>query len=175
MSFSQIVLPTLSKGIRIQSSQFYKSIPSASSYLHSRSLHSTCLNLSKASPNDASTGVDPAYKSPSTSKEPAKEYPPSSSTDPFPLPFSHQVTQHHATAQGVDLNSKHQSDGLDQLSVPLRVPGRENEERETMIARLIYQCRKRGTLETDLILATFAKKELKEMDDLGLKEFDAVS
>ena len=73
------------------------------------------------------------------------------------------------------MNSKHQSDGLDQLSTPLRVPGRENEDRDTMIARLIYQTRKRGTLETDLILATFAKKELKEMDLEGLKEFDAVS
>jgi len=55
-----------------------------------------------------------------------------------------------------------------------RVPGRtpSTEDRERTIARLIYQVRKRGTLETDLLLSTFAKTELTKltMDELG--EFD---
>lgn len=41
-----------------------------------------------------------------------------------------------------------------------------------MLARLQYQCRKRGTLETDLILSTFAQKELAHLSDRELHELD---
>lgn len=44
-----------------------------------------------------------------------------------------------------------------------------------MRARLIYQTRKRGTLESDLLLSTFAKDELDKMSEVEMKEFDKVS
>jgi len=44
-----------------------------------------------------------------------------------------------------------------------------------MRARLIYQSRKRGTLESDLILSTFANEIIHKMDEKELKEYDRVS
>lgn len=54
---------------------------------------------------------------------------------------------------------------------PLPRPG---ESVETLRARLVYQSRKRGTLESDLLLSTFAKERLGEMTEGELKEFDRV-
>ena len=54
---------------------------------------------------------------------------------------------------------------------PLPRPG---ETVETTRARLIYQSRKRGTLESDLLLSTFAKEYLGAMDAEELSEFDKV-
>ncbi|KAJ6627891.1 DUF339-domain-containing protein [Mycena sp. CBHHK59/15] len=42
----------------------------------------------------------------------------------------------------------------------------------TLRARLVYQSRKRGTLESDLILSTFAREQLQTMDEAELKEYD---
>jgi len=52
---------------------------------------------------------------------------------------------------------------------PLPRPG---ETLETMRARLVYQARKRGTLESDLLLSTFAKEQLGVMGEEELREFD---
>ncbi|KAI0087386.1 DUF339-domain-containing protein [Irpex rosettiformis] len=52
---------------------------------------------------------------------------------------------------------------------PLPRPG---ESVEKLRARLVYQSRKRGTLESDLLLSTFAKEQLKIMNEEELKEFD---
>jgi len=49
---------------------------------------------------------------------------------------------------------------------------RTNETLETKRARLLYQSRKRGILETDLILSTFAQKELSTMSLQQLDEYD---
>jgi Flavinator of succinate dehydrogenase len=54
---------------------------------------------------------------------------------------------------------------------PLPRPG---EPIETTRARLIYQSRKRGTLESDLLLSTFAREHLGTMDAEALSEFDKV-
>lgn len=75
------------------------------------------------------------------------------------------------------MSSEHQNEGLIngvEEPVPLRVPGREpgQETREVKVARLIWQARKRGTLEADLLLSTFAKKELKQLSDEEVDEFD---
>jgi succinate dehydrogenase assembly factor 2 len=51
---------------------------------------------------------------------------------------------------------------------------RTGEPEDTLRARLVYQTRKRGTLETDLILGTFAKEYLGQMTVDELKEFDKV-
>ncbi|KAI0676351.1 Flavinator of succinate dehydrogenase-domain-containing protein [Trametes maxima] len=52
---------------------------------------------------------------------------------------------------------------------PLPRPG---EPVAQMRARLVYQSRKRGTLESDLLLSTFAQERLATMDEGELHEFD---
>jgi hypothetical protein len=54
---------------------------------------------------------------------------------------------------------------------PLPRPG---ESIETTRARLVYQSRKRGTLESDLLLSTFAQEHLGTMNAEELSEFDKV-
>ncbi|ESO06405.1 hypothetical protein HELRODRAFT_64663, partial [Helobdella robusta] len=49
---------------------------------------------------------------------------------------------------------------------------RQNEEPEDLKARLVYQSRKRGTLEIGLLLSTFASKFLPTMTDEQLKDYD---
>ncbi|EPQ31987.1 uncharacterized protein PFL1_00185 [Pseudozyma flocculosa PF-1] len=98
-------------------------------------------------------------------------------SDPYPLPLSPDVVDLNNADSGpeskwagVNLASDRQN--IDGVDAPMRVPGRDGEERNVKIARLIYQCRKRGTLETDLILSTFAQKELQALPDQELDEFD---
>ena len=54
---------------------------------------------------------------------------------------------------------------------PLARPG---EGVAQMRARLVYQSRKRGTLEADLLLSTFARERLGGMGEAELHEFDKV-
>ena len=54
---------------------------------------------------------------------------------------------------------------------PLARPG---EDVERTRARLVYQSRKRGTLEADLLLSTFAAERLGGMGAEELQEFDKV-
>ncbi|CAG8530357.1 1140_t:CDS:1 [Racocetra persica] len=49
---------------------------------------------------------------------------------------------------------------------------RPHEAIEQKRARLLYQSRKRGILETDLLLSTFAKRFLNEFTESELKEYD---
>lgn len=89
--------------------------------------------------------------------------------DPFPLPFSRELDP-AKKAEGINLASESQR--IDDFVVPVRVSNRLDEERPKKLARLQYQCRKRGTLETDLILSTFAMKELASLPDAELDELD---
>jgi len=57
---------------------------------------------------------------------------------------------------------------------PIPVP-RHNESLETLRARLTYQTRKRGTLESDLIMSTFAKDHLHSLAREELLELDQVT
>ncbi|KAL5499180.1 EMI5 [Sanghuangporus vaninii] len=57
------------------------------------------------------------------------------------------------------------------LPPPEPIP-RPNESVEKMRARLVYQSRKRGTLESDLILSTFAAQNLDGMNAEELREYD---
>ncbi|KAL1600651.1 Succinate dehydrogenase assembly factor 2 mitochondrial [Paraconiothyrium brasiliense] len=52
---------------------------------------------------------------------------------------------------------------------PLR---RTGEDENTMRARLLYQCRKRGTLESELLMSTFADANLATMNTEQLQQFD---
>ncbi|KAL1443816.1 hypothetical protein MTO96_007198 [Rhipicephalus appendiculatus] len=49
---------------------------------------------------------------------------------------------------------------------------RANEDTETQRARLLYQSRKRGMLENDLILSTFAAKHLASFNAEQLQQYD---
>lgn len=51
---------------------------------------------------------------------------------------------------------------------------RHNESLDSKRARLVYQSRKRGILETDLLLSGFAAKYLKEMTPQQLQEYDSL-
>jgi hypothetical protein len=79
--------------------------------------------------------------------------------DPWPMP--HTPEHIASTASPADLPPPK----------PLPRPG---EIAETMRARLVYQSRKRGTLESDLLLSTFAQEHLGTMDAEELSEFDKV-
>ena len=57
---------------------------------------------------------------------------------------------------------------------PIPIP-RHNESLETLRARLTYQTRKRGTLESDLIMSTFAKEHLHSLTREELLELDQVT
>lgn len=60
---------------------------------------------------------------------------------------------------------------LTDLPPPKPLP-RPGEPIETTRARLVYQSRKRGTLESDLLLSTFAQEHIGAMDAAELSEFD---
>ncbi|KAI0266658.1 Flavinator of succinate dehydrogenase-domain-containing protein [Gloeopeniophorella convolvens] len=77
--------------------------------------------------------------------------------DPWPLP--HTPAHLAATATPTDAPPP----------APLARPG---EALETTRARLVYQSRKRGTLESDLLLSTFAREHLGAMGATELSEFD---
>lgn len=79
--------------------------------------------------------------------------------DPWPLPH----TPEHLASTTTAANSP----------PPQRLE-RHGEKVEALRARLVYQSRKRGTLESDLLLSTFAKEELSRMSEAELKEFDRV-
>ncbi|RNA06803.1 succinate dehydrogenase assembly factor mitochondrial-like [Brachionus plicatilis] len=51
---------------------------------------------------------------------------------------------------------------------------RSGESLEEKRSRLIYQSRKRGTLENGLLLSHFSAKYLPGMDEVGLNEFDKI-
>lgn len=51
---------------------------------------------------------------------------------------------------------------------------RTGEDEATIRARLVYQTRKRGMLEGDLLLSTFARDNLGSMTLQELQEFDKV-
>ena len=92
---------------------------------------------------------------------------PSASTDPWslvpPPPPPAQSAQDALDAISMEdlINSPHPE-------------GRDSETTEILRKRLVYESRKRGILETDLILATFAQERLGSMADRELREYDRV-
>jgi len=84
---------------------------------------------------------------------------PSACADPWPLPHTPEHLQSTKTPEDIP--------------PPTPLP-RPNETIETMRARLMYQSRKRGTLESDLLLSTFARDVLAGMGEEELREYDKV-
>lgn len=77
--------------------------------------------------------------------------------DLYPLPLSPEIIERSTNSE----------------ELPPRVP-REKEPIGVLRARLVYQSRKRGMLEGDLLLSTFAAENLPRMSLEELKEFDRV-
>lgn len=79
--------------------------------------------------------------------------------DPWPLPFTQQHIENTETP----------------TDIPRPIPiERHNESESTTRARLLYQSRKRGTLENDLLLATFARDNLATMSVEEMQVYDKV-
>ncbi|WRT63228.1 uncharacterized protein IL334_000131 [Kwoniella shivajii] len=99
------------------------------------------------------------------------------SNDPFPLPFSDPELAKANSNFNSNFNArsgqpeKPLSEDSEEWPIPSPLD-RTGENLDTLRSRLIYQTRKRGTLETDLILSTFAKEFLPTMDMDEMKQFD---
>jgi len=83
--------------------------------------------------------------------------------DPWAIPMQHPGTMPEEIPRAPGGTSEHPE-------------GRSaDEETETMRARLVYQSRKRGILETDLLLSTFIDSgKLKNMTRAEMEEYDRV-
>ncbi|EST09674.1 Flavinator of succinate dehydrogenase [Kalmanozyma brasiliensis GHG001] len=145
-----------------------------------RTLHSSAI-LPKAPRGNEDQGPSGPNQTTNNASGPSGTAPDAQLSDPYPLPFSPDVVDLNNANSGPEsgpqskwagLNLASDRQTLDGVDAPMRVPGREDEDRDTKVARLVYQCRKRGTLETDLLLSTFAKKELKNLPMEELDEFD---
>lgn len=90
--------------------------------------------------------------------------------DPFPLPLSDPALA--AQASRVP-NPTGLSENSEEWPMPQPLD-RSGEDEKTLRARLVYQTRKRGTLESDLLLSTFARDALPSMKVEQMKEFDKV-
>ncbi|TFK29655.1 mitochondrial protein [Coprinopsis marcescibilis] len=77
--------------------------------------------------------------------------------DPWPLPHTREHIQ----------STQSQEDAPKIQPIP-----RPNESETSLRARLVYQSRKRGTLETDLLLSTFAQENMSNMSVAELQEYD---
>lgn len=95
----------------------------------------------------------------------------SRSADPFPLPLSDPDL---AAQQSRSPNPSGLSENSEDWPMPQPLD-RSGEDEKTLRARLVYQTRKRGTLESDLLLSTFARDVLGTMKAEELREFDKVS
>ncbi|EDO18432.1 hypothetical protein Kpol_1032p25 [Vanderwaltozyma polyspora DSM 70294] len=85
---------------------------------------------------------------------------------------SHKAT--FSTGRTILNNGKQNDSEVDDVILRIKVAPikRVNEPLDKKRARLIYQSRKRGILETDLLLSGFAAKYLKEMTPEELDEYD---
>ncbi|GAA6025275.1 hypothetical protein JCM11491_000157 [Sporobolomyces phaffii] len=115
-----------------------------------RSLHSSA-RVSESDRTHPALVADPPVANPSAASDPWPLKPP-------PLPEAPALPPHVKTM-------------ADLLATP-HPEGRDHEPTETLRKRLVYESRKRGILEMDLILSTFAKERLAELDDRQLREYD---
>jgi succinate dehydrogenase assembly factor 2 len=100
-----------------------------------------------------------------------------SAGDPYPLPLSREVEQQRAQPQGgVESAESSALNTTTEEEWPMPQPlDRTGEKVDTLRARLVYQARKRGMLEGDLLLSTFARDNLATMSHEELLQFDKVS
>ena len=84
---------------------------------------------------------------------------------------SEHLMKPQGTIQGRHVENYHY-DKDNNLVVNIKPLPRKNESVETKIRRLLYQARKRGILETDLLLSRFADRYLIKMTEAELNEYD---
>ncbi|GAA5844422.1 hypothetical protein JCM3766R1_006389 [Sporobolomyces carnicolor] len=116
----------------------------------SRLVHSSS-RLSESDRTHPALVRDPPVANPSAASDPWPLRPP-------PMPESPPLPRGVETMQ-------------DLLATP-HPEGRDDEPTETLRKRLVYESRKRGILEMDLILSTFANERLQHLDDRQLREYD---
>lgn len=97
--------------------------------------------------------------------------------DPYPLPLSPELEKQRAAPHGsVESSTSSTLNTETEEDWPMPQPlDRTGEDEKTLRARLVYQTRKRGMLEGDLLLSTFARDHLGSMSMKQLQEFDKVS
>jgi succinate dehydrogenase assembly factor 2 len=69
------------------------------------------------------------------------------------------------------------ADGHTEVHIDIPIPKRvhrPNEDLSTLKSRLLYQSRKRGILESDLLCSTFVHQYMDEMSRAELEEFDSL-
>lgn len=74
--------------------------------------------------------------------------------------------------QGKPVKNYYVDEETNEIVIKVQPLKREGESLETMRKRLTYQSRKRGILETDLLMSRFAKKYLSSFDRGMLEEYD---
>ncbi len=84
---------------------------------------------------------------------------------------SEHLMKPQGTIQGRHVENYHY-DKDNNLVVNIKPLPRKNESVETKRRRLLYQSRKRGILETDLLLSRFADRYLIKMTEAELNEYD---
>ena len=89
----------------------------------------------------------------------------------FCIRYTHPAVS--LTYRGVSSSPDSREPPIDDSLLP-RPIDRSYETPDVTRARLLYQSRKRGILETDLLLSTFAQKHLPTMSEAEMHEYDKV-
>ena len=116
---------------------------------------------------------------PSTDRagQPSATGPPghTASPDPWPLPFTEAHLAATTSSAGPGPSTRPATANPDELELRIEPIDRSYEtDLAVTRKRLVYQARKRGMLEGDLLLATFARDELGRMTAAEVAEFDQV-
>ncbi|CCK72466.1 succinate dehydrogenase assembly factor SDH5 KNAG_0K01010 [Huiozyma naganishii CBS 8797] len=85
-------------------------------------------------------------------------------------PIFRQNRHYSSRSSSNDGGEGHDAELIKRIKIP--PIKRTGETLDKMRSRLIYQSRKRGILETDLLLSSFAAKNLKNMSKEQLEEYD---
>lgn len=80
--------------------------------------------------------------------------------------------QYSKSANGIKWVDPEQDPDAPVIEIKIPPIPRVGEDLKTKRARLLYQSRKRGILETDLLLSNFAKKHLESLTMEQLEEYD---
>lgn len=135
-----------------------RTVSHAASRFHSSALQRKSDDAAESDLTHPALLKDPPTSNPSSATDPWTLKPPPLPETPLPTNEQGQVVQ-----------------SMEELLASPHPEGRDNEDAETLRKRLLYESRKRGILEMDLILGTFAKTRLEGMSERELREYDRVS
>ncbi|KAJ5606318.1 hypothetical protein N7510_009099 [Penicillium lagena] len=163
----------------------------------SRAFGTTALRLQNVKVNDRVASTAPAHRENQTKKQPNQYVPNTTSTmtkdfpnvgeKPSPPEMLNSVDPNYRPADPYPGRIEHLTGGRQQngaqkpelgvgemegITFKVEPLKRAGEDAATMRARLLYQSRKRGILESDLLLSTFANVYLAQMTPAQLQEYD---